>query len=237
MPSLLTVEAQRATEQGRVVRGDPAGLEDRGLVGSGSGAQVQVHRRTVREALTSAFPKPRKKQPPRQSRLDPFKPAVDAMLHADLDAPRKQRHTARRIFDRLVAEHEMEGISYATVSDYVGCAAPRSGARRAGSRPRCSSRRLIGRTRTPRSTSARSGCGWPAGPPAVICSPSGCRSPARRCTGCSPPAGRRRSWRDTCTPSACWAGFRPARSATTTCARRCARSWGSPAPGLIGRPE
>lgn len=79
-----------------------------------------VHRRTVREALTSAWPRPRKKQPPRRSRLDPFKPAIDAMLLADLDAPRKQRHTARRIFDRLVAEHEMEGISYATVSDYVG---------------------------------------------------------------------------------------------------------------------
>ncbi|MFB9686504.1 hypothetical protein [Amycolatopsis plumensis] len=61
-------------------------------------------------------PKPRKKQPPRRSRLDPFKSAVDAMLRADLDAPRKQRHTARRIFDRLVAEHEM----YATVPDYVG---------------------------------------------------------------------------------------------------------------------
>ncbi|MFT7866873.1 MULTISPECIES: transposase [Amycolatopsis] len=82
--------------------------------------KYQVHRRTVREALTSALPKPRKKQPPRRSRLDPFKPAVDAMLRADLGAPRKQRHTARRIFDRLVAEHEMEGISYATVSDYEG---------------------------------------------------------------------------------------------------------------------
>jgi transposase len=79
-----------------------------------------VHRRIVREALSSAFPRPRKKLPPRKSRLDPFKPAIDAMLRADLDAPRKQRHTAKRIFDRLVAEHEMEGISYATVSDYVG---------------------------------------------------------------------------------------------------------------------
>lgn len=78
-----------------------------------------VHRRMVREALSSAWPQPRKKQPPRRSRLDPFKPVIDAMLRADLDAPRKQRHTARRIFDRLVAEQEMEGISYATVSDYV----------------------------------------------------------------------------------------------------------------------
>lgn len=78
-----------------------------------------VHRRTVREALSSAWPAPRKRPPPRRSRLDPFKPAIDAILRADLDAPRKQRHTAKRIFDRLVAEHEMEGISYSTVADYV----------------------------------------------------------------------------------------------------------------------
>lgn len=78
-----------------------------------------VHRRTVREALASAWPKPRKKMPPRKSRLDPFKNAIDDMLRADLDAPRKQRHTIKRIYDRLIAEHEMEGISYATVCDYV----------------------------------------------------------------------------------------------------------------------
>ncbi|AHH98822.1 hypothetical protein GCM10010174_66730 [Kutzneria viridogrisea] len=54
-----------------------------------------VHRRTVREALSSAFPRPRKKLPPRKSRLDPFKPVIDATLRADLDAPRKQRHTAK----------------------------------------------------------------------------------------------------------------------------------------------
>jgi hypothetical protein len=56
-----------------------------------------VHRRMVREALSSAFPQPRKKLPPRKSRLVPFKPAIDAMLRADLDAPRKQRHTGKRI--------------------------------------------------------------------------------------------------------------------------------------------
>jgi transposase len=84
-----------------------------------------VHRRTVREALQSAWPAPRKKPPPRKSRLDPFKPAIDQMLLADLDAPRKQRHTVRRIFDRLVAEYEMEGVSYSTVCDYVRDRRPR----------------------------------------------------------------------------------------------------------------
>ena len=81
--------------------------------------KYEVHRRLVREALASAWPAPRKKLPPRKSRLDPFKPVVDQMLRADLDAPRKQRHMLKRIFDRLVAEHEMEGVSYSTVGDYV----------------------------------------------------------------------------------------------------------------------
>jgi transposase len=78
-----------------------------------------VHRRMVREALSSAWPAPRKKLPPRKSRLDPFKDAIDRMLVGDLDAPRKQRHTVKRIFDRLVGEREMEGVSYGTVADYV----------------------------------------------------------------------------------------------------------------------
>ncbi|MEU4462703.1 hypothetical protein AB0G20_03100 [Streptomyces sp. NPDC024017] len=56
-----------------------------------------VHRRTVRQALTSAFPPQRKKPVPRTSVLDPAKGWVDAMLREDLAAPRKQKHTARRI--------------------------------------------------------------------------------------------------------------------------------------------
>jgi hypothetical protein len=39
--------------------------------------RYEVHRRLVREALTSAWPEPRKKLPPRKSRLDRFKPVVD----------------------------------------------------------------------------------------------------------------------------------------------------------------
>ncbi|MEU3093205.1 IS21 family transposase [Streptomyces massasporeus] len=81
--------------------------------------KYDVHRRTVREALSSAGPAPRRRPPPRSSRLDPFKPAVDQMLKADLDALRKQRHTVKRIYDRLVDEFGMEGISYALVRNYV----------------------------------------------------------------------------------------------------------------------
>ncbi|WP_222870250.1 IS21 family transposase [Actinomadura decatromicini] len=73
---------------------------------------------TVRQALDSAWPKPRKKMEPRASLLDPFKPVIDAMLRADLNAPRKQRHTVKRIFDRLVDEHDAP-VSYGIVRRYV----------------------------------------------------------------------------------------------------------------------
>jgi transposase len=52
-------------------------------------------------------------------RLEPFKPAIDVMLIEDTTAPRKQRHTARRILARLVEEHGTEELSYSTVRDYV----------------------------------------------------------------------------------------------------------------------
>lgn len=58
--------------------------------------KYRVHRRTVRQALASAVPPPRKTPARSSPKLDPFKLAIDAMLVADTTAPRKQRHTARR---------------------------------------------------------------------------------------------------------------------------------------------
>ena len=78
-----------------------------------------VHRRTVRQALVSAMPPPRKVPVRSSPRLDPFKDAIDAMLRSDLDAPRKQRHTATRILARLLDEHDAISVSYSTVRDYV----------------------------------------------------------------------------------------------------------------------
>lgn len=75
--------------------------------------------RTVKAAAESAWPAARATYPERASKLDPFKPVIEEMLVADLDAPRKQRHTATRMFDRLVAEHQMTGVSYDTVRAYV----------------------------------------------------------------------------------------------------------------------
>ncbi|MEV4921167.1 IS21 family transposase [Streptomyces tirandamycinicus] len=74
--------------------------------------------RTVRKALDSAWPEPRKPLPPRPSALDPYKSVIDGILRADLDAPRKQRHTVTRIFHRLVEEHGAD-VSYPMVRRYV----------------------------------------------------------------------------------------------------------------------
>ncbi|MGW3653538.1 IS21 family transposase [Streptomyces sp. NPDC000878] len=75
--------------------------------------------RTIRRALDSHWPEPRKQQTPRASRLDPYKLVIDGMLEADLDAPAKQKHTVKRIFDRLLDEHGADGISYQMVRGYV----------------------------------------------------------------------------------------------------------------------
>ena len=65
-----------------------------------------VHRRAVRQALESAIP-PAKRAPESRPapKLGPYRPIIDAWLEADRHAPRKQRHTARRIWQRLVEEH------------------------------------------------------------------------------------------------------------------------------------
>jgi transposase len=82
-------------------------------------ARHGVHRRTVRQALESATPPERKLRQGVSWRLEPFKTAIDAMLIEDTTAPRKQRHTARRILARLVEEHGAKELSYSTVRDYV----------------------------------------------------------------------------------------------------------------------
>ncbi|WP_206685893.1 hypothetical protein [Kribbella qitaiheensis] len=83
--------------------------------------------RTVAAALISVWPQPQpqpqpqKKLPERGSRLDEFTAVVDGWLRDDLTAPRKQRHTAKRIYDRLLDEHEAADarVSYQMVKSYV----------------------------------------------------------------------------------------------------------------------
>jgi transposase len=77
-------------------------------------------RRTIRQALQNPEPKPyTRSQPPAAPKLDPFKAAIDEILAADQQAPRKQRHTATQIHRRLAAEHGYQG-GYDQVRRYVG---------------------------------------------------------------------------------------------------------------------
>lgn len=81
--------------------------------------RYRVHRRTVRQALASAVPPPRKAYVPRaRPAIDPWVEVIDSWLVADREAPRKQRHTARRVWQRLVAEHGAQ-VAEVTVSRYV----------------------------------------------------------------------------------------------------------------------
>ena len=63
-----------------------------------------VHRREVRRALASAMPAERKRPQRVRPKLAPAIPFIDAILEADRKAPRKQRHTAHRIWTRLRQE-------------------------------------------------------------------------------------------------------------------------------------
>jgi transposase len=90
------------------------GLSQRALV-----AKYRVHRRTVLRALESAVPPARKRPEGRPApKLGEYRELIDEWLIGDLVAPRKQRHTAKRIWKRLVDEHGVR-VAESTVRDHV----------------------------------------------------------------------------------------------------------------------
>jgi transposase len=51
--------------------------------------------------------------------MERFLPRIVEILEADKRAPKKQRHTAKRVFDRLVEEHAFDGCCYSSVKEAV----------------------------------------------------------------------------------------------------------------------
>lgn len=85
----------------------------------GVAAEFGLARETVRKMLRYSVPPGyRRKQPARRPKLDEWTGVIDAMLEEDKGRPAKQRHTAKRIFDRLRQENGYRG-GYTIVKDYV----------------------------------------------------------------------------------------------------------------------
>ncbi|MGP4022071.1 hypothetical protein [Actinomadura sp. 3N407] len=112
----MASQAEKVALYAAIRRDSAAGLSGRALE-----HKHGVSRRTVAKALASVWPEPRKKLPPRKTRLDAYRPLIDQMLRADLDAPRKQRHTVKRIFDRLVDEHDATQVTYRMPGTTTSC--------------------------------------------------------------------------------------------------------------------
>jgi len=88
-------------------------------------SQRQVHRelgysrKFIRKALAHiGQPEYRRVQPVKRPVLGPFEAIIKAWLEQDCSAPKKQRHTANRIYQRLCCEHDFKG-SLSAVERYV----------------------------------------------------------------------------------------------------------------------
>lgn len=87
--------------------------------------QLTISRQSVRKALASAeMPRYHLAKARPCPTMDPFRDIIQNWLAQDQQAPRKQRHTARRIYDRLVEEYGFVGAQ-STVRHYVAQVRPK----------------------------------------------------------------------------------------------------------------
>jgi hypothetical protein len=86
---------------------------------AGVAKKLKIHRRMVREAIGSALPAPRKKTERPRWKFAGAAAFVDEILQLDRKAPRKQRHTAHRIWERMRVELPECAVCERTVRQYV----------------------------------------------------------------------------------------------------------------------
>jgi len=90
-----------------------------GLSRREAGRRFGIDPRTVgKMMLFSVPPGYRRREPAAKPKLDPFIPVIDGILGDDKSRPKKQQHTAKRIFERLRDEHGFTG-GITIVKDYV----------------------------------------------------------------------------------------------------------------------
>jgi len=90
-----------------------------GMSGREAARHFGISRDSVRKIMRFSVPPGyRRTAPIRRPKLDGFSEIIDQWLAEDVGRPRKQRHTAKRVFDRLRVEHGFTG-GYTIVKDYV----------------------------------------------------------------------------------------------------------------------
>ncbi len=174
-----------------------------------------LSRDTVRKMLQYAVPPGyQRQQPIKRPKLGPWLGVIDAILNDDKQRPVKQRHTSKRIFERLKEEHGFTG-GYTIVKEYVRVATLR------GQEVFVP---LVHRPARRRSTSAKRWWSWPESSTRRIIWRWICRTRTTASWRHFRPRRRKLFWKAMCEPSptsaACQRGY-----FTTTPRSRWRRSW------------
>src|SRR5580704_3550791 len=86
---------------------------------AGVAAKFGVHRRVVRRAIAGALPPPHHYTERSKPKLGALEAFIERVLDEDRQAPRKQRHTARRLYRRILAEFPDATVAESTVRNHV----------------------------------------------------------------------------------------------------------------------